>query len=227
MFKHVKGKNGTTSFLPLDSKKGETVTYIKDRNAIYLTEDQTRYIYKKVEQGSDLNTETMKQEIEQEKITEKKPSGENENLYQKVVLNNVYRDENKTVQMENWSILTDNVRYIQLDEGSKTIHNLDVKILDYCQHKKLYHSLKGEECQMLGVDFGSYAETMRSNYLDMYEGVHADVVYTNSFDESSDLSMTFLCKTKMTRETKVKAEEKFPISGQGYTLGKLLDNTDC
>ena len=25
-------------------------------------EDQTRYVYKKVEQGSDLNTETMKQE---------------------------------------------------------------------------------------------------------------------------------------------------------------------
>ena len=31
----------------------------------------------------------------------------------------------------------------------------------------------------------------------------------------------------MTREMKVKAEEKFPISGQVYTLGKLLDNTDC
>ena len=31
----------------------------------------------------------------------------------------------------------------------------------------------------------------------------------------------------MTRETKVKAEEKFPISGQGYTLGKVLDDTDC
>ena len=80
---------------------------------------------------------------------------------------------------------------------------------------------------MLDIDFGSNPETMRPNYLDMYEGVHADVVYTNRFDESSDLSMTYLGKTKMTRETKVKAEEKFLISGQGYTLGKLLDNTDC
>ena len=60
----------------------------------------------------------------------------------------------------------------------------------------------------------------------MYEGVHTYVVYTNRFDESSDLSITYLGKTKMTRETKVKAEERFPISGQGYTLGKLLDNTD-
>ena len=80
---------------------------------------------------------------------------------------------------------------------------------------------------MLDVNFGSNPGIMRSNYLYMYEGVHADVVFTNRFDESSDLSMTYLGKTKRTRETKVKAEEKFPISGQGYTLGKLLDNTDC
>ena len=31
----------------------------------------------------------------------------------------------------------------------------------------------------------------------------------------------------MDRETKIKAEEKIPITGQGYTLRKLLDNTDC
>ena len=31
----------------------------------------------------------------------------------------------------------------------------------------------------------------------------------------------------MTRETKIKAEERFPISGQGYTIGKLLDDTEC
>ena len=35
---------------------------------------------------------------------------------------------------------------------------------------------------------------MRSNYLDMYVGVHADVIYTNRFDESSELSTTYLGK---------------------------------
>ena len=35
-------------------------------------------------------------------MTEMKPSEENEaNLYQKVLLNNVYKDEIKTAQMEN------------------------------------------------------------------------------------------------------------------------------
>ena len=105
--------------------------------------------------------------------------------------------------MEKWSLLSDNVKYIQHDEGSKTTHDLDIKTLDYWQHKKLYNNLKGEERQTLDVDFGSNTGITRLNYLDMYEGVHADVVYTHRFD----LSMTYLGKTKMTRETKVKAEE--------------------
>ena len=65
-----------------------------------------------VEQGSDLNIETMKQEMKQEKLTGIRSNGENENLYQKVVLNNVYKEENKTVHMENWSILSDNITYV-------------------------------------------------------------------------------------------------------------------
>ena len=41
------------------------------------------------------------------------------------------------------------------------------------------------------------------------------------------LSMTYLGQTKMTRNTKIKAEEKNPITGQGFALGKLLDGTEC
>ena len=31
----------------------------------------------------------------------------------------------------------------------------------------------------------------------------------------------------MTRSTKIKAEERFPITGQGFASGKLLDGTEC
>ena len=31
----------------------------------------------------------------------------------------------------------------------------------------------------------------------------------------------------MTRDTKIRVEEKFPITGQGFTSGKLLDGTGC
>ena len=37
----------------------------------------------------------------------------------------------------------------------------------------------------------------------------------NKFNENSDLSMTYLGQTKMTRDTKIKAEEKFAITGPG------------
>ena len=84
-------------FLPLDSKKGGHVTYVKDVGC--LSESQTKYIYKTVEQGSDLNTETMKQEIEQKKMT--RSYRKNENLYQRAMLNDVYKHESKTEHMEN------------------------------------------------------------------------------------------------------------------------------
>ena len=31
----------------------------------------------------------------------------------------------------------------------------------------------------------------------------------------------------MTRDIKIKVEEKFPITGQGFASGKLLDSTEC
>ena len=45
----------------------------------------------------------------------------------------------------------------------------------------------------------------------------------NKFNENSDLSMIYLGQTKMTRDTKIRAEERFPITGQGFASGKLLD----
>ena len=51
--------------------------------------------------------------------------------------------------------------------------------------------------------------------------------YVNKFNENSDLSKTYLGQTKMTRDTKIKAEERFTITGQGFASGKLLDGTEC
>ena len=53
----MNGRDDTTTFLPLDSRIGGQ----------YLTRDQTKYIYKKVETGEIINTDMIQQEIEQEK----------------------------------------------------------------------------------------------------------------------------------------------------------------
>ena len=51
------------------------------------------------------------------------------------------------------------------------------------------------------MDFGDNPNILKTNYLDMYEVVHADVIYTTRFDESSDLSMTYLGRTRLMRQT--------------------------
>ena len=53
------------------------------------------------------------------------------------------------------------------------------------------------------------------------------MVYASKFDENSDLSMTYLGQADMTRGTKIKAEERFSITDQGFASGKLLDGTEC
>ena len=61
----------------------------------------------------------------------------------------------------------------------------------------------------------------------MYEGIQSEILSTMRFDENSDLSTAYLGKLGTTRASKIKAEEKFPISEQGYAVGKLLDGTEC
>ena len=53
------------------------------------------------------------------------------------------------------------------------------------------------------------------------------MVYANKFNENSDLSRMYLGQTKMMRDTKIKAKERFHITGQGFASGKLLDGTEC
>ena len=65
--------------------------------------------------------------------------------------------------------------------------------------------------QGLELDFGDNPDKLREEYLDMHEGVQSEVLSTTSFDENSDLSMTYLGRIDMTRARKFKAEEMFPI----------------
>ena len=147
------------------------------------------------------------------------------NPYKRVVLNNVFKEPDKSPEMKSWSIFSDNVRYVQHDQ--MTSQNLNIDTLDYRDNKDLYLKLKEEERETLDVDFGLYPDITKPRYLDVYEGVYAEMLYANKFNENSDLSTTYLRQTEMTRNTKIKAEERFPITGQGFASGKLLDGTEC
>ena len=181
-----------------------------------LTERQVDHVYNVIEKGGMINTKTMTCETTQI---------QDDNPYKKVVLNNVFKEKDESPEMRNWCIFSDNIRYIQHDQV--TPQNLNIDTLDYREHKELYLKLKEKKGETLDVDFGLYPDITKSRYLDTYKDIYAEMVYAKKFNENSDLSMTYLGQTEMMRDTKIKAEERFPITGQGFTSGKLLDGTEC
>ena len=68
---------------------------------------------------------------------------------------------------------------------------------------------------------------MKSKYMDVYDDIYAEVVMASRFDENVDLSMTYLGRINMKREEVMKAEESFPISKQGFVMGKLMNGVEC
>ena len=121
--------------------------------------------------------------------------------------------------MIHWSILSDLIKYIYRSSCSGMIPSLTVKPLDYQQYKRLYQSLKTDKDLTSEVTFEG--DKVKGEYLDRYDGIYAEISQATRFDESTDLSATYLGKRDMTGEQVIIAEEKFLISGQGYTHGKL------
>ena len=80
--------------MPIGSKTGGEINYIKNREAMCLTEKQTNHVYKKVEEGGIINVNMLKKELEQDL------DREDDNPYKRVVLNKVYRQESKIPQVE-------------------------------------------------------------------------------------------------------------------------------
>ena len=101
-------------------------------------------------------------------------------------------------------------------------HTLDVKALNK------YKSKPNIDREFKELDFGTTPQKLQEGYMDIYEGIHSEIVSSNRFDENSDISTTYLGRIEnRENQNKLKAEESFPISENGYTLGRLLDSTEC
>ena len=91
-----------------------------------MAEGQAEHVYKAVEKGNMINTKTMIKKMAQD---------QGDNPYKRVVLNNVYKVPEKCPEMKNWSIFSDNVRYIQHEKIMTS--SLDINTVDYREHKDL------------------------------------------------------------------------------------------
>ena len=115
--------------------------------------------------------------------------------------------------------MSDHIKYITHCE-SEAFHKLNIDTLNFRQNKDLYKELKEKELLDASVNSGESSIKLKANYLGIYEGVYAEVISTNRFDEDTDISTTFLGQVNMTSDTEVKAEESFPITARGYTRGR-------
>ena len=129
--------------------------------------------------------------------------------------------------MEQWSILTNSLNYVQHSKFNSMDHSISIHLVNrYKVKPNNSFSLFGKEFRE--VDFSTNSQKLQAKYLDVYEGIQSDIVSSSRFDENSDISMTYLGKIGQEEsQDKLKAEESFPISESVYTLGRLLDDTKC
>ena len=103
----MNGRDGTTAFIPLDSKVDGQINHNRYSIGQCLTREQASYVYKKVEMGEIINTDTMEQEMEQEEQLNKIDDTSGEiNPYRELIINNAEKIEPLMTQMEQWSILS-------------------------------------------------------------------------------------------------------------------------
>ena len=217
----MKGRNGSTSFLPLKRKGG---FQRRLRSEQCLTKEQMKQIYNKVELGEEVKIQILVQH--NTSISPKQEMFTNDvNQYEKALLSdrNMRRSN---LQMEQWSILSDNIVYVR-SEDSDIMNGINIKLIDYREHKRMYRKMGKEKGERLDNDFGESPEIMKSRYMDVYDDIYAEVVTTSRFDENVDLSMIYLGRIDMKRDEMMKAEESFPISEQGFVMGKLMNGDEC
>ena len=200
----------STTFLPLDFSIGGQSRDSCPTVGQHLTRDQAREM---------INMDTIQQEIEQEKQLNRMEDRNGEiNPYRKLIVNNTEKTESPMTQMEQWSILN----YVQHSKFNYMNHALNVRPVNRYKVKPDM----GKEFREL--DFGTIPQNLQEEYLGMYKEIQSDIVSSIRFDENSEISTTYFGKIEHKEsQDKLKAEESFPISENGYTLGRLLDGTKC
>ena len=128
------------------------------------------------------------------------------------------KTEPPMTQMEQWSILSNVLNYVQHSKFNSMNHILNVRPVNRYKVKPDM----GKEFREL--DFGTIPQNLQKEYLDVYKGIQSDIVSSSRFDENFDINTSYLGKIESKEsQDKLTAEESFPISENGYTLGRLLD----
>ena len=119
----MKGRNGPTSFLPLKKKGGLDSKVISEA---CLTEDQPNYVYDKIESGDERKVGKTVLQQNKPNLPRQVKERKDVNMYEKVLTSDMNTMNNR-LQMEQWSILSDNIVYVR-SEGDDNMNGIDIKI---------------------------------------------------------------------------------------------------
>ena len=157
----MKGRNGSTSFLPLKKKGG---LQGKIQSELCLTKEQAKQIYDKIESGEEVKIRKIIQQntsISPKQVTSRKDV----NQYEKALLSDRNMIKSK-LQMEQWSILSNNIVYVR-SEDNDIMNGIDIKLIDYRDHKRMYRKMGKEGGEQLNIDFRESLEIMRNTWMYM------------------------------------------------------------
>ena len=129
----------------------------------------------------------IEQEIEQERQLNKIDDTSREiNPYQELIVNNAEKIEPLMTQMEQWSMLSNVLNYVQHSRFHSMNHTLDIKAVNKYKHKP-----NTDDNEFKELDFGTTLQKLQEEYMDVYEEIHSEIVSFNRFDKNSDLSTTY------------------------------------
>ena len=111
-----------------------------------------------------INTDTIQQEIEQKKQLNRTDNKNREiNPYRELIVTNTERT--LMMQMEQWSILSNVLNYVQHSIFNSMNHTLNVKAVNR------YKVKPDIEREFKELDFGSIPQKLQEEYFDVYEGI--------------------------------------------------------
>ena len=141
-------------------KIGGQIRNNKPNAGQYLTREQANCVYKKTELGEAINAETLQQGLEQERQLNRIDDTSREtNPYKELIVNNTEKMEPLLTQMEQWSILSSTLDYIQYDRHPKNYHSLGISAVNKCGR----NLGTKEERDIIELDFGPTPDILRKN----------------------------------------------------------------
>ena len=133
------------------------------------------------------------------------------NPYNELIINNACKIENTLPQIEQWSILSNDINYVQYSKNPQNFHSMTLRPVKFNRIVKDTKDRNANE-SLLEVNLVDILDRLKEEYLDRYEGITSEIADTTRFDENSDLRTTYLGRINMTHEKNLIVEEKFSIS---------------